>query len=43
MKKLLFALFSGVVLFSMAAPAQAQHHRRKHCYIKHHHRHCEYR
>jgi hypothetical protein len=42
MKKLLFAMFSGVVLLGMAAPAQAQH-RHRHCYYKHHHRHCEYR
>ncbi len=42
MKKLLFALFSGVVLLGMAAPAQAEGGHR-HCYYKHHHRHCDHR
>jgi len=42
MKKLMFALFSGVVLLGMAVPAQAQP-KHRHCYYKHHHRHCDYR
>lgn len=40
MKKVLLSMFALVAFAGMVTPAHA---RTRHCYIKHHHRHCYYR
>jgi hypothetical protein len=42
MKKVLLSMFAVVTLIGMAVPASASP-RVRHCYYKHHHKHCYYK